>query len=62
LEFEVTEASISAATWIPITGENWFKAMALSSTYPKHIFKPKYQANDLSKSMPRSQLIEQFDK
>jgi hypothetical protein len=62
LEFEVTEASISAATWIPIIGERWFKAMALSSAYAKDLFKPKYQASDLSKSMPRSQLIEQFDR
>jgi hypothetical protein len=62
LEFEVTEASISAATGIPITGEKWFKAMALSSAYAKDLFKPEYQANDLSKSMPRSQLIEQFDR
>jgi hypothetical protein len=31
LEFEATEASISAATGIPISGENWFKAMVLSS-------------------------------
>jgi hypothetical protein len=30
LEFEVTEASISTETWIPIIGERWFKAMALS--------------------------------
>jgi hypothetical protein len=62
LEFEVTEASISAATGIPITGEKWFKAMALSSAYAKDIFKPEYQANDLSKIMPRSELIEQFDR
>jgi hypothetical protein len=61
LEFEVTEASISAKTGIPISGEKWFKAMALSSAYAKYIFKPEYQANAFSKSMPRSQLIEQFD-
>jgi hypothetical protein len=62
LEFEVTEASISAAIGIPITGEKWFKAMALSSTYAKDIFKLEYQANALCKSMPRSQLSEQFDR
>ena len=62
LEFEVTEVSISAATGIPIIGERWFKSMALISTYAKYLFKPEYQANDLSKSMPRSQLIEQFDR
>ena len=62
LEFEVTEASISAATGIPIIGEKWFKSMALSLDYEKYIFRPKYQVNDLSKNMPRSQLIEQFDR
>jgi hypothetical protein len=62
LEFEVTEASISAATGIPITGEKWFKAMALSSAYAKDLFKPEHQASDLSKSVPRGQLIEQFDR
>jgi hypothetical protein len=62
LEFEVTEASISAATGIPITGEKWFKTMALSSAYDKDIFKPEYQDNDLSKSIPRSKLIDQFEK
>jgi hypothetical protein len=58
----VIEASISSTTGIPITGERWFKAMALSSSYEKDLFKPEYQANDLSKSMPRRQLIEQFDR
>jgi hypothetical protein len=42
LEFEVTEASISAATGIPITGEKWFKAMDLSSAYAKDLFKPEH--------------------
>jgi hypothetical protein len=40
LEFEVTEASISDATGIPITGEKWFKSMALSSAYAKDLLKP----------------------
>jgi hypothetical protein len=62
LEFEVIEASISAATGIPISGENWFKAMVLSSPFIKDLFKPEYQANDLSKSVPRNQLIDQFDR
>jgi hypothetical protein len=62
LEFEVTETSISAATGIPITGEKWFKAMVLSSPFIKYIFKPEYRANELSKSMTRNQLIEQFDR
>jgi hypothetical protein len=58
LEFEVTEASISTATGIPIAGEKWFKAMVLSSDYEKYLFKLEYQANELSKTMPRSQLVE----
>ena len=36
--------------------------MDLIPAYAKDHFKPEYQANDLSKSMPRSQLIEQFDR
>jgi hypothetical protein len=62
LEFEVIEASILAATGIPLSGEKWFKSMDLSSSYAKYLFKPEYQGNDLSKSMPRGQLIEQFDR
>ena len=58
----MTEASISAATRIPIIGEKWFKAMALISAYAKDLFKPKHQASDLSKGVPRGQLIEQFDR
>jgi hypothetical protein len=58
----VAEASISTATGIPILGENWFKAMVLSSPFIKDIFKPEYQANDLSKSVPRNRLIDQFDR
>ena len=61
LEFEVTEASILAATKITIIGEKWFKAMALSLAYEKYLFKHGYQVNDLSKIVPRRQLIEQFD-
>jgi hypothetical protein len=62
LEFEVTEDSISVATGIPISGENLFKAMVLSSPFIKDLFKPKYQANDLSKNVPENQLIDQFDR
>ena len=62
MEFEVTETSISAATGIPILGEKWFKAMVLSSPFVKDLFKLEYQSNELSKSMPRNQLINQFDR
>jgi hypothetical protein len=36
--------------------------MVLSSPFIKDIFKPEYQANDLSKNVPRNQLIDQFDR
>jgi hypothetical protein len=36
--------------------------MVLSSTFAKDLFKPEYQANELSKSMPRIQLVEQFNR
>jgi hypothetical protein len=62
LEFEVIEASISAAIRIPFTNEKWFKAMALSSAYAKYFLKPEHQASDLSKGVTRNQLIEQFDR
>jgi hypothetical protein len=62
LEFEVTETSISAATGIPISGENWFKAMVLCSPFVKDLFKPEYRINELSQSMSRNQLIDQFDR
>jgi hypothetical protein len=62
LEFEVTKTSISSATGIPISGEKWFKAMVLSSPFVKDLFNPEYWANELSKSMPRNQLTEQFDR
>jgi hypothetical protein len=62
LEFEVSETSISAATGIPITGESWFKSMALDAAYAKYFLKPEYQADNLSKGVPRNHLIEQFDK
>jgi hypothetical protein len=62
LEFEVIEASISVATGIPLTSEKWFKSMALNVAYAKDFLKPEHQDGDLSKGVPRNQLIEQFDK
>jgi hypothetical protein len=58
----VTEASISSATGIPITGEKWFKAVSLSSAYAKDLLKHGHQGSDLSKGVPRNRLIEQFDR
>jgi hypothetical protein len=62
LEFEVTEVSISATIGIPITGDKWFKAMALNASYAKYFLKTEHQASDLSKGVPRNQLIENFDR
>jgi hypothetical protein len=36
--------------------------MSLSSAYAKDIFKLEQQASDISKGVPRGQLIEQFDR
>jgi len=62
LEFDVTEASISTTIGISIIGEKWFKSMDLSSAYAKYFLMPEHQASDLSKGVPRNQLIEQFDR
>jgi hypothetical protein len=35
LEFEVSEASIAAATGVPNTGERWFKSMILNVYFSK---------------------------
>jgi hypothetical protein len=58
----VSEASISTATGIPITGEKWFKSMALNTTFSKDFLKPEYQTDNLSKGVPRSHLVGEFDK
>jgi hypothetical protein len=62
LEFEVSEASIAVATRIPITGERWFKSMDLNAAFSKDFLKPKYHTDNLSKGVPRSHLVEYFDK
>jgi hypothetical protein len=62
LEFEVSEASILATTWIPNIGERWFKSMTLNAAFSKDFLKPDYQTNSLSKGVPRSHLVEDFDK
>ena len=62
LEFEVFETSISIAIGIPIIVEKWFKSMALNASFSKDFLKPEYQTNNLSKGVPRSHLIEDFDK
>jgi hypothetical protein len=62
LEFDVSEASNVAATEIPNTGERWFKSMILNATFSKDFLKPDYQKDNLSKGVPRSHLVEGFDK
>jgi hypothetical protein len=62
LEFEVSEHSISVATEIPDCGEKWFKSMSLNSSFSKEFFKPEYQGDNLSKGVPRSHMLEYFDK
>jgi hypothetical protein len=62
LEFEVFEASIAVATGIPNTGERWFKSMTLNVAFSKEFLKPNYHTNNLSNGVPRSHLVEYFDK
>jgi len=62
MEFEVSEKSIYTTTKIFVHGEKWFKAMSLNSTFSKEFLKPKYQGENLSKEVPRSHMLEYFDK
>jgi hypothetical protein len=57
LEFEVSEASIVVATWIPNTGERWFKSMTLNASFSKEFLKLDYQTDNFSKGVPRSHLV-----
>jgi hypothetical protein len=45
LEFEVTEASIAAATGIPNTSDRWFKSMTLNVVFSKDFLKTDYSEN-----------------
>jgi hypothetical protein len=62
LEVEVSKAIIAAATEIPNTGERWFKSMTLNAAFSKDSLKENYQKDNLSKGVPRSHLVEGFDK
>jgi hypothetical protein len=62
LEFEVSETSIAKTTRIPNTGERWFKSMTLNVSFSMDFLKPDYQIENLSKGVPRSHLVEDFDK
>jgi hypothetical protein len=59
---EVFEATIVATTEIPNTGERCFKSMILNASFSKDFLKPDYQKDNLSKGVPRSHLVEGFDK
>ena len=62
LELEVSEATIEEATKIPNTGEIWFKSMNLNASFYKEFLKPECQEDNLSKGVPRSHMVEGFDK
>jgi hypothetical protein len=62
LELKVSEATISTTTEIPNIGERWFKSMNLNASFSKEFLKPKFQRDNLSKGVPRSHMVEGFDK
>jgi hypothetical protein len=62
LELEVSEATIVVATEIPNTGERWFKYMTLDPSFSKDSLKLDHQKDHFSKGVPRSHLVEDFDK
>jgi hypothetical protein len=62
LEFEVFEFFIAATTWILNTGERWFKSMNLNASFSKDFLKLYYHTYNLTKGVPRSHLVEDFDK
>jgi hypothetical protein len=62
LELEVSEETIETTTEIPNTGERWFKSMNLNATFSKEFLKPECQGDNLSKGVPRSHMVEGFDK
>jgi hypothetical protein len=62
LDLEVSKDTIATSTKIPKTGERWFKYMTLNATFSKYFLKPNYDKDNLSKGVPRSHLVEGFDK
>jgi hypothetical protein len=62
LEFEVSEQSIYVDTKIPNCGEKWFKSMSLNSSFSKEFLNHEYQGENLSKGVPRSHMLEYFEK
>ena len=62
LELEVSEVIISASIEILNTSKRWFKAMNLNAAFSKEFLKPKYQGDNLSKGVPKTHMIDGFDK
>ena len=62
LELEVSKATIASTNEIPNIGERWFKNMTLNASFSKDFLKPKHEKDSLSKGVPRSHLVEGFDK
>jgi hypothetical protein len=59
---EVSEVTIAADTEIPNTGERWVKSMTLNVAFTKDFLKPDHQKDNLSKGVPKSHLVEGFEK
>jgi hypothetical protein len=62
LEFEVSQASIAVSTRIHNNGERWFKSIILNGLFSKDFLKSDYQKDNSFKGVPRSHLVEGFDK
>jgi CRISPR/Cas system-associated endonuclease Cas3-HD len=62
LEFEVFEKSIFVAREMHDCGEKWFKSMSLNFSFSKGFLKLEYQGDNLSKGVPRSHMLEYFEK
>jgi hypothetical protein len=62
LEMEVSKTTIATTTKLPNTDERWFKSMTLNVDFSKEFLKPKHRGDKLYKGVPRSHLVEGFDK
>jgi len=62
LELEVSEETIATSIEIPNTSERWFKAININASFSKEFLKSKCQGDNLSKGVPRSHMVEGFDK
>jgi hypothetical protein len=62
LTFRVSDVTISAATEIPLQGEQWFKGMPLDIANYKDFLKPKYKNKGYGAIVPREYLLEPYNK